>query len=110
MFFCAFGAVEQQPSRVRLNKDAAFAAASVTRLPHASSTLRFLEQLKDSSQRDAQPVGPVVQFIPEFVERLLEQVNVQQYVQFIALDRKEIAFGRVFKIGVQERRAYPDIP
>src|SRR4029077_8478613 len=83
---------------------------SPARLGFDSSRLQRLQQLEDPGERDAHPVGPVIQLVAQFVKCLFEQVYVQKNVQLIAISREKVAGLHMLEVRVQEGRTNPDVP
>ena len=57
--------------------------------PSSRSRRRVFQNLRDAAQRDEDPVGAVVEFVGDFVDRFFEQVNIEQHLQRRGIFRDE---------------------
>jgi hypothetical protein len=52
-------------------------------------TSRRVEEILEITQRDVSPLGPVGQLVPEFVQRALQQTDVQEHPQVLLVGREQ---------------------
>src|ERR1700742_1605878 len=70
----------------------------------------WLNQFCNCPKRDLQPRRPMLEFVTNFINRLLEQMNIKEHFQFLLRARKQIGFTHNFKIRTKINRADPAIP
>src|SRR5205807_6078236 len=68
--------------------------------PVASSSVH---EAGETAKRDADPVRSVVELVPELVQGLLDQHDVQQEVSLVHVGRQEGSAGRRRQVGLHER-------
>src|SRR5258708_37517356 len=68
------------------------------------------EELQYAAQRDAHPVRTVVHLVRDFVERFLEEVRVEQYLELFARLRQMRGVAAFGEIHAQECGTHPPIP
>src|SRR5690348_12702914 len=60
--------------------------------------------------RDPDPVGPIIQLIPEFIDRLLEHEGVEQNLQLVTIRGNERGALRRIEVSLEERPRTPYLP
>jgi hypothetical protein len=53
------------------------------RLRAALTALGCFHQIQDTLQRDVHPVGTAIEFVPQLVEGLLQEVGIQEHLAFL---------------------------
>src|SRR5271156_2496016 len=66
--------------------------------------------LRNPLNRDEGPVGTIVEFVAEFVNRLFEYEGIKQNLQLVAAFRHDRAAAGGFQIAAQERPRTPGLP
>ena len=64
----------------------------------------------DPADRNHDPIGPMVQFVADFVDRFVEQIRLQQNRQIAFLLRKKTRARGRSQIALEKRRAHLPIP
>ena len=62
-------------------------------------------QAQQTGQWDMHPVRPIVQLIPELIQRLVDDEALQQRVHIIGLGRQESRAASREQIGAKDQRA-----
>ena len=61
----------------------------------------WLKEFHDGAERDFQPRRPVFEFVPDFIDGLFEQMNIEKDFQFFVGVRQQIGLADDFQIGIQ---------
>src|SRR3954452_5372751 len=74
------------------------------------SRISAAKKLQYTAQWDADPVRTVVHLVRDFVERFLQEMRIEQHLQFSARLRQMRGIAAFGEIRAQERGAHPSIP
>ena len=72
--------------------------------------LTRFQNVFDPANRNDDPIGPVVEFVANFVDGFIEQISLQEYLQVVGILRNEDGAGGRLQIALQENRALLTIP
>src|SRR5690606_11806791 len=65
------------------------ASSACSRRPERAASAAVLEQREDPGERDADPLGAVLELVAELVDRLVEEVEVEQDLELLGAVRQE---------------------
>src|SRR5205823_2088954 len=75
-----------------------------------SESLGKIEDVLNSAHRDHHPIRPVIQFVANFVDRLVEQISFEQGREIAPRLRHETGVDRRLEIALEKSRAHLSIP
>src|SRR5713226_6220148 len=71
---------------------------------------RVLEQLQNAPKGHNQPIGAVIYFVTDLVNRLVNHERVEKELKLRLVGRQERGFVRPLQVALEERDTVPDVP